>query len=158
MVDHVEFAQSSIVDNFLHFWRETGNQRFGYLIGSYQLYDKVPLGIKAVVEAIYEPEQTSSSDFIQLSNVNDLPDDISNDLKLQVVGMIFTDLIDDGTSTGKVICKRHVNSYFLSSAECILSAKLQLKYPTLCKWGEAGFYASRFVTCIVTGIIIKIYI
>jgi nuclear protein localization family protein 4 len=66
MVDHVEFEHPQIVDNFIGYWRATGLQRFGYLYGRYERYDDVPLGIKAVVAAIYEPPQQSATDGIEL--------------------------------------------------------------------------------------------
>jgi nuclear protein localization family protein 4 len=45
------------VDKFLNAWRETGNQRCGYLYGKFVPDDYVPLGIVASVAAIYEPPQ-----------------------------------------------------------------------------------------------------
>ena len=53
------FENGNMVDRFLNYWRSSGHQRVGYLYGRYELYDGVPLGIRAVVSAIYEPPQVS---------------------------------------------------------------------------------------------------
>ncbi|EYC14587.1 hypothetical protein Y032_0040g293 [Ancylostoma ceylanicum] len=65
-VDNIFFENQDLVNDFLNFWRTTGNQRIGYLIGKYQPFADVPLGIKATVAAIYEPPQTSSPDGVEL--------------------------------------------------------------------------------------------
>jgi nuclear protein localization family protein 4 len=154
MVDHVEFDSSKLIDNFLQFWRNTGCQRFGYLFGKYMPYSEIPLGVKAVVSAIYEPPQECAIDGIQL----ELPDNkmdqvlsVAKSLGLEIVGMIYTDLFDNGKNEQKVLCKRHADSYFLSSAECIFSAEAQLEHPTPCKYSKTGYFGSRFITCVVSG-------
>ena len=154
MVDHVEFESPAVIENFLHFWRYSGNQRVGYLYGRYEPYDKVPLGVKAVVSVIYEPKQECGRDYIQLLDEGNhsAADQLGANLGLEIVGIIYTDLTDDGTSKGTVICKRHENSYFLSSAEIMFSAELQAKYPVSTVYSPQGVYGSRFVTCVISGI------
>ncbi|KAJ3414180.1 nuclear protein localization protein 4 [Chytridiales sp. JEL 0842] len=154
MVDHVEFETSSIMQNFINFWIKSGYQRFGYLFGRYEPYSEVPLGVKAVVSAIYEPPQSNFPDAIQLTLPNPqeaIIDSVAKSLGLQLVGMIYTDLLDDGTGKGKVVCKRHEDSYFLSSAECIFAAQMQAQFPVVSKYSSSQKFGSRFVTCVVSG-------
>ncbi|KAJ1952044.1 nuclear protein localization protein 4 [Dipsacomyces acuminosporus] len=69
---------------------------------------------------------------------------------LRVVGMIFTDLEAAGAD-GKVLYRRHANSYFLTSLECRLAAYMELKYPNRTRWAMDGHFGSKFVTCCVSG-------
>jgi nuclear protein localization family protein 4 len=154
MVDHIEFSSASLIESFLNYWRSCGSQRFGYLYGRYEPYLDVPLGIKAVVEAIYEPPQQDHSDGIQL----ELPwqeetriSQVAEACGLVQVGMVFSDLIDDGTGTGSVVAKRHVDSYFLSSLECICAAEMQRRHPNISKQSVTGKFGSKFVTCVISG-------
>ena len=153
MVDHVEFETPAIIENFLQFWRYSGNQRVGYLYGRYEAYDKAPLAVKAVVSAIYEPAQENGRDYVQLQDAGNHSDadQLGTKLGLEIVGIIYTDLFDDGTSKGTVVCKRHEKSYFLSSAEIIFSARLQEKYPVSTVYSPKGIFGSRFVTCVISG-------
>lgn len=169
-VDNIEFENPQIVDEFLAYWRATGSQRAGYLFGRYERYilkvlynelddnillfpsrfPQTPLGIKAVVVAIYEPPQECSRDHIRL-----IPDEnegrieeISKGLGLQRIGWIFTDLVSDSKGVKHT---RKIDTHFLSSQECIMAGFLQNKFPNATKMASSGKHGSKFVTVVVTG-------
>ncbi|KAJ1943804.1 nuclear protein localization protein 4, partial [Linderina pennispora] len=157
MVDHVEFAHQELVERLLAFWRATRCQRFGYLLGHYERYTEVPLGVKAVVEAVYEPKQAWDVDGIKLpleseehTQEMERAAEAATACGLQIVGMVFTDL-EPADEAGKVLFRRHGNSYFLTSLECRLAAYMQNKYPSRCRWARGGHFGSKFVTVCISG-------
>lgn len=54
------FENGNMVNRFLDYWRSSGHQRVGILYGRYEVYDGVPLGVRAIVAAIYEPPQVEN--------------------------------------------------------------------------------------------------
>ena len=154
MVDHLEFASPALIDTFLQVWRHTGNQRFGWMIGRYAPYEEVPMGIKAIVEAIHEPPQDGDLDGLSL----DLPwedqtriENLAKAAGLTIVGVIFTDLTPMPEDKTKSICKRHQDSHFLSSLETIFAASLQRDRPVPSRSSPTGSFASRLVTAVLSG-------
>ncbi|CDO72743.1 hypothetical protein BN946_scf184990.g26 [Trametes cinnabarina] len=156
MVDHLEIASPEIVDRFLEAWRRTGVQRFGWLIGHYEPYPDVPMGIKAVVEAIHEPPQEGEIDGLTLG----LPWEDEPRIRalaaqattpLQIVGYIFTDLEPTEEDRSKLKYKRHPQSFFLSSLEVIFAAHVQNANPTPSRSSFTGKFGSRMITAVLTG-------
>ncbi|OCF41793.1 nuclear protein localization protein 4 [Kwoniella heveanensis CBS 569] len=156
MVDHVEFASPNIIDGILSAWRRTGTQRIAFLIGRHDKYEKVPMGVKTVVEAVWEPKQEGELDGLTVETPWEDEERVSEiaewcDKGLQVVGMIYTDLTPSPDDITKSIYKRHAQSFTASSLEMLLSAAYQISHPLPTKMSPTGHFSSRFVTCCLTG-------
>ena len=89
----------------------------GFLYGRYEHFPGVPLGIKAVVSAIYEPPQEGTRDGVKLEPAEPEKEAtlaaLATNLGLQRVGWIFTDLVSEASGTVKHF--RNIETYFLSS-------------------------------------------
>lgn len=152
-VDNVMFENTGIVDEFLNYWRITGNQRIGYLYGAYEATSDVPLGIRARIVSIYEPPQESTKNGIKLledPNEGEVQE-MSALLGLSKVGWIFTDLLNHETISGKVKHLRGIDTFFLTAKECILAGHFQNLHPNPSRHSSNGFFGSKFVTICVTG-------
>ena len=116
------------------YWRDQLmmiTQRVGWLYGYYVDDPNYDNGLRAVVEAIYEPPQIASADGTQM-----LPDDqienvdkIAEKLDLERIGWVFT-------SIGR--------EYTLSAHEVEAIARLQLQFSSSEHY--AGYTKSNFVT------------
>jgi len=97
MVDHIVFSSPSIIENLISVWRKTGVQRLAFLIGRYEKYDAVPMGVQCVVEAVWEPQQEGEVDGLTVETPWQTEDRVQEiaqwcDKELSVVGMMYTDL------------------------------------------------------------------
>lgn len=123
MVDHVEFDDAAMVQNFIKNWKDSRRQYFGFLIGKYKTYDMVPLGRKALVSGIWLPEQENFPDGFVINELS--YGDFLKDSGLEIVGMIYSDLIFDGHMTSSKLKE----DFFLSSLEVDFISKMQFMFP-----------------------------
>ncbi|VDK34879.1 unnamed protein product [Taenia asiatica] len=158
-VDYVQFENGEVVETFLDFWRLTGRQRIGLLLGEYAPFDTAgapPLAIKAVVAAIYEPPQEATSRSVKLTCPLDqlMPPAAlatAEALGLRPVGWIFTDLTADSADGSVKHYRGDMDTFFMSAEECITAARLQNLHPNPSRDSPDGHFGSKFVTVVVTG-------
>ncbi|KRZ36418.1 Nuclear protein localization protein 4 -like protein [Trichinella pseudospiralis] len=152
-VDNVEIENKEIMSNFLSYWYKSHGQRMGFLFGHHEPMTDVPLGIRAVVTAIYEPPQITYTDGIDI--LEDPHDEIVGSLAerlgLKRLGWLFTDFLRDPDDPALLVNTRNANTYMLSAAECLIAAKYQNKYPNKCKYSLDGTFGSKFVTLVLSG-------
>eukprot|EP00731_Ephydatia_muelleri_P029459 Em0020g1103a len=150
-VDNIMFEDKKIVERFLEVWRKSGHQRIGHLYGKFEEYPDVPLGIRAVVSAIYEPPQVASKYSVELLEDPREQDvrELAGHLGLRKVGWIFTDLESDAQN--QVAYKRSIHTHLLSAEECIMAADFQNQNPNPCNLAKKGYFGSKFVTVCVSG-------
>ncbi len=80
-------------------------------------------------------------------------DYLSKKLGLKCIGWIFTDLIIEDAREGTVKNFRgNSDTYFLTAEECIMAGYFQNIYRNHTKYSTDGYFGSKFVTVVVTGI------
>ncbi|OQV20703.1 Nuclear protein localization protein 4-like protein [Hypsibius exemplaris] len=153
-IDNIMFENADLIERFLDHYRRTGLQRIGFLYGRYEQHKDVPLGIRTVVAAIYEPPQADTENGIELREDphSEVVDCVASKMGLKRVGWIFTDLVAEDDRVGTVKYLRHKDTYFLTAEECITAAFFQSQHPNPCKLSSpSGQFGSKFVSVIVTG-------
>ena len=135
-VDYVSFMNKEEIELFLQPWIKEffQKQRMAYLFGYYAKDPNYPDGVRAVVEALYEPPQIGDIESVEPNPDKDIEriDRIAQGLTLECIGWIFTTLKE--------------KSVALSSYDIRKAARYQQEYlinhPSGCK-------ISRFITCVV---------
>lgn len=138
-VDHLEMMNLSEATQFVEYWRsDLGmlRQRVGWMYGYYREDSTYPMGIRAVMEAIYEPPQDGDSEpgMLVLENDQFKPsvDRIAQCLGLECLGLVFT---------------HNERDEVLTSNEIITLGKLQLD--ALRTPHYTGYPVSSFISCTI---------
>eukprot|EP00828_Plagiopyla_frontata_P017530 TRINITY_DN2270_c0_g1_i4.p1 TRINITY_DN2270_c0_g1~~TRINITY_DN2270_c0_g1_i4.p1 ORF type:complete len:295 (+),score=38.36 TRINITY_DN2270_c0_g1_i4:87-971(+) len=134
-VDYCQFMNIQEISNFVNYWIEGDKmtQRLGYMYGYYAEDPDYKQGVRAIIEAIYEPPQIGDISGVVPSfdqnerNVNR----IAESLGLERIGWIFTDSNSD---------------VFLSSKQIGQAAIYQETYKTM---HPCGYNVSKFLTVTV---------
>ncbi|KAH0479446.1 MAG: uncharacterized protein KVP18_003284 [Porospora cf. gigantea A] len=137
-VDHIEFMNVEAMNKFVTHWRydlEMSEQRCGYLYGYYREDPHYPQGIRAVVEAIYEPQQVGEVDTCTVLDDEFLPtvNTCAEALGLECVGFIYTQL---------------PGNHHATNTEVLRQASLQLEHSSALHY--TGYEHSTFVTVTVS--------
>jgi nuclear protein localization family protein 4 len=135
-VDYVEFMNVKEVTSFVRHWESDLScmqQRVGFLYGYYAEDPNYPDGVRAVVEAIYEPPQIGDTNGFSLLDdpYREVVDRIAASLSLERVGWLFTSINHDA---------------YLTSHEIRMAAKFQQEHLTV---HPSGYKVSKFVTVVV---------
>mmetsp|Transcript_1658 Transcript_1658/g.1486 ORF Transcript_1658/g.1486 Transcript_1658/m.1486 type:complete len:167 (+) Transcript_1658:579-1079(+) len=102
-VDYAEFMNTQEVANFIKSWIDSGCsiQRGGLLYGYYAEDPNYKGGVRAIVEAIYEPPQKGEVNSFEFEEDPDqsLVDMLAESIGLERIGWIFTSLDNSGALT-----------------------------------------------------------
>eukprot|EP01071_Lankesteria_metandrocarpae_P007100 Lankesteria_metandrocarpae@DN4579_c0_g1_i1.p1 len=134
-VDHLEFMNVGDVSEFVRYWRNDCNlvsQRVGWMYGYYREDAHYDMGIRAVLEGIYEPPQTPDGETSKLldDELKESVDLLAASLGLECIGLLFTGLPSEEP---------------LTPAEVVRVGELQLARSTDAHF--SGYPVSTFVSC-----------
>ena len=136
-VDYVSFMNIEEVNSFVKQWQKDLclKQRMAYLFGYFAEDPNYAQGIRAVIEALYEPPQIGDHHGVHaLENPDaEIIDRVAAGLNLEFVGWIFT-TIDTDKDT-------YIASYDIKKA-AEFQEHNKLKHPS-------GYYVSKFITVMV---------
>jgi nuclear protein localization protein 4 homolog len=136
-VDYVSFMNQEEINLFVNEWLKhfCMKQRMGFLFGYYASDPNYPDGVRAVVEAIYEPPQIGDTHSVEPLQDPDrtIVDRVAASLSLECVGWIFTTI-----NTEKEVC--------LTSNDVRKAAKYQEMYQIA---HESEYKVSKFITVAV---------
>jgi len=136
-IDYVSFMNQEEVNLFVYEWLKhyCMKQRMGFLFGYYAADPNYKDGVRAVVEAIYEPPQLGDADSVEPLQDKDrtLVDVIAASLSLECIGWIFTSI-----NTEKDVC--------LTSHDIRKAARYQEMYTIA---HESDYKVSKFITVVV---------
>ena len=136
-VDYVSFMNQEEINIFVNEWLKhfCMKQRMGFLFGYYASDPNYPNGVRAVVEAIYEPPQLGDAHSVEPIQDKDrfMVDRIAASLSLGCIGWIFTSI-----NTEKEVC--------LTSHDVRKAARYQEMYGIT---HESGYKVSKFITIVV---------
>lgn len=130
-VERIQIQQPTEFASFVALWQRTHKQRVGFLYGSYKKDDSMEYGVKAVVEAVYEPPQRcTATDFVLPADPMEATvNRVAEALGLSRIGVVFME---------------PETPHCLSSERLRAISRLQSKYRTPDAPG------SRFVTLAMT--------
>ena len=139
-VDHLEMMNLTEAMEFVNYWKSSlgmSKQRVGWMYGYYKEDNSYPMGVRAVMEAIYEPPQDDCLDpegslVLENDAFKSSVDAIANSLGLECLGLVFT---------------HKEREEILTSREIITLGKLQLD--SLKSTHYTKYPVSTFVTCTI---------
>lgn len=133
-IDYVSFMNVDEINIFIQQWQKDYfvKQRMAYLFGYFSEDPNYSNGIRAVIEALYEPPQLNDKDSVEplVDNDSQIVDSIASSLSLEFIGWIFTSI---NTDKDTLMC-----SYDIKKS-AIYQEQYKLKH-------TSGYFVSKFVT------------